>query len=74
MDYFVKHSLKYAFKDTFSFPPWVCFSLFILITIQMILRYLMNDNLYYLCLALIVIAVTLVTFIYQFVFYRNILR
>lgn len=28
MDYFVKRSLKYAFKDTFGFPPWICFSLF----------------------------------------------
>lgn len=74
MNYFIKHSLKYAFKDTFSFPPWVCFSLFVLITIQMILRYLMDDNLLHLCLVLIVIAVTLVAFICQFFFYRKILR
>ena len=74
MDYFVKRSLKYAFKDTFGFPPWICFSLFVFIAIQTILRYLIDDDLFYLCLALIVIALNLFTFIYRFFFYRNILR
>ncbi len=74
MDYFVKRSLKYAFKDTFSFPPWACFTAFVMAVIQMTLRYLMDDNLLYLCLVLIAIAVTLLAFLCQFFFYRNILR
>lgn len=74
MDYFVKRSLKYAFKDTFSFPPWVCFTAFVMAMIQMTLRYLIDGNLLYLFFVLIAIAVTLVAFICQFFFYRIILR
>lgn len=74
MDYFVKRSLKYAFKDSFSFPPWACFTAFVMAIIQMTLRYLIDGNLLYLFFVLIAISVTLFAFLCQFFFYRNILR